>query len=177
MIWRSGTSLSLYRGVSYEVPSIQLSKRVYNRDNISSTLPAVVNKSSEDCSALASDRNVDMPLEKSESFSSQEKKSIEHAPEVKYEDEIDELLDTLGPRYADWSGCDPLPVDADRLQAIVPGYLPPFRILPYGVRPTLGLKEATTLRRVARVLPPHFALGKYFKLLVTFLFEYAILIA
>lgn len=80
--------------------------------------------------------------------------------EVKYEDEIDELLDGLGPRYTDWPGCDPLPIDADMLPGKVDGYQPPFRILPYGVRSSLGLKEATALRRLARVLPPHFALGK-----------------
>lgn len=80
-------------------------------------------------------------------------------PETKYEDVVDELLDGLGPRYEDWPGSDPLPVDADLLPAIVLGYQPPFRLLPYGVRATLGGNEATSLRRLARVLPPHFALG------------------
>lgn len=80
-------------------------------------------------------------------------------PETTYEDEVDLLLDGLGPRYEDWPGSDPLPVDADLLPATVPGYKPPFRLLPYGVRSTLGGKEATSLRRLARVLPPHFALG------------------
>ena len=62
---------------------------------------------------------------------------------MKYEDDVDKLLDGLGPRYADWPGCDPLPVDADMLPRIVPGYQPPFRELPYGVRRSLGLKEGT----------------------------------
>ena len=52
-------------------------------------------------------------------------------------------MDGLGPRYADWPGCDPLPVDADMLPGIVLGYQPPFRVLPYGVRRSLGLKEGT----------------------------------
>jgi hypothetical protein len=60
------------------------------------------------------------------------------APEIKYEDEIDKLLDELGPRYTDWPGSDPLPVDADLLPATVPDYKPPFRVLPYGVRPSLS---------------------------------------
>jgi RNA-binding protein YhbY len=80
--------------------------------------------------------------------------------EVEYEDEINELLEGLGPRYTDWQGGYPLPVDADLLPGIVPGYEPPFRALPYGVRSTLGTKEATSLRRIATVLPPHFALGR-----------------
>ncbi|KAG8481056.1 hypothetical protein CXB51_025765 [Gossypium anomalum] len=84
----------------------------------------------------------------------------EPLPEIKYEDEVDKLLEGLGPRYADWLGCDPLPVDADLLPGIVPRYQPPFRVLPYGVRSSLGVKEATSLRRLARVLPPHFFLGR-----------------
>ncbi|XP_015887836.3 CRM-domain containing factor CFM3A, chloroplastic/mitochondrial [Ziziphus jujuba] len=159
VVWRSGTSLSLYRGVSYEVPSVQLNKRTYDKDEVSSTLPTVSDKPMGDPSRYASDRNVDMSLKKSES-TSLEKKDTEYVPEVKYEDEVDKLLDGLGPRYEDWPGCDPLPVDADLLPGIVPGYQPPFRVLPYGVRPSLGLREATSLRRLARVLPPHFALGR-----------------
>ncbi|PKI65887.1 hypothetical protein CRG98_013707 [Punica granatum] len=84
----------------------------------------------------------------------------ESLQEVEYEDEMDKFLDTLGPRYKDWPGSEPLPVDADMLPGTVAGYQPPFRVLPYGVRATLSQKEATALRRVARFLPPHFALGR-----------------
>jgi hypothetical protein len=101
-----------------------------------------------------SDNNVHAPRLNANS-TAEEKKERESLPEVKYEDEVDKLLDGLGPRYTDWPGCDPLPVDADMLPAVVSGYQPPFRILPYGVRSTLGGKEATNLRRLARVLPPH----------------------
>lgn len=160
VIWRSGTSLSLYRGVSYEVPSVKLNKRIYKKNDISSApLPTVADKSVGDFAELASYSNVKTPKEKSEN-TSQEKEDTEQLAEVKYEDEVDKLLDSLGPRFKDWPGCDPLPVDADMLPGIVPGYQPPFRVLPYGVRSTLGLKEATSLRRLARVLPPHFALGR-----------------
>ncbi|BFG14037.1 hypothetical protein CerSpe_003110 [Prunus speciosa] len=160
VIWRSGTSLSLYRGVSYEVPSVKLNKRIYKKNDISSApLPTVADESVGDFAELASYSNVKTPQEKSEN-TSQEKEDTEQLAEVKYEDEVDKLLDSLGPRFKDWPGCDPLPVDADMLPGIVPGYQPPFRVLPYGVRSTLGLKEATSLRRLARVLPPHFALGR-----------------
>ena len=85
-------------------------------------------------SRYATDNNVLMPLEKLE-FTSQEKRDTEHVPEVKYEVEVDKLLDGLGPRYADWPGCDPLPVGSRCRYAsrIVPGYQPPFRVLPCGV--------------------------------------------
>ncbi|KAL9274714.1 CRM-domain containing factor CFM3, chloroplastic/mitochondrial-like protein [Drosera capensis] len=80
--------------------------------------------------------------------------------EARYEDEIEKLLDELGPRYLDWPGDDPLPVDADMLPSVVPGYELPYRLLPYGVKRNLGMNEATTLQRIARALPPHFALGR-----------------
>lgn len=158
VVWRSGTSLSLYRGVSYQVPSLELKKRLYKKTEISS-IHTVGDKSTRDLAKFALDTNTDTATEKSES-PSQEKKDVERSPEVKYEDEIDKILDGLGPRYEDWPGSDLSPVDADMLPSIVPGYQPPFRILPFGVRPSLGPNEATSLRRLARVLPPHFAVGR-----------------
>lgn len=163
MIWRSGTSVSLYRGVSYEVPSVQLNKRIFKRNEISTnSLPTVTGKIIRGPSDFASydENEVHAPQSNLETTAEAEKKKETEIPiGVKYEDEIDKLLDGLGPRYTDWPGLDPLPVDADMLPGIVPGYQPPFRILPYGVRSTLGQKDATSLRRLARVLPPHFALG------------------
>lgn len=73
--------------------------------------------------------------------------------------ELDQLLDELGPRYTDWYGREPLPVDADQLPPKVPGYKPPFRLLPYGVRHCLRDKETTEMRRFARESPTHFILG------------------
>ncbi|MBA0867865.1 hypothetical protein Goshw_005240, partial [Gossypium schwendimanii] len=65
--------------------------------------------------------------------------------------ELNHLLDELGPRYKDWSGREPLPVDADLLPPVVPGYQLPFRRLPYGVRHCLKDREMTTFRRLAIV--------------------------
>lgn len=79
--------------------------------------------------------------------------------EAQLAEEADALLEGLGPRFSDWWGCDPLPVDADLLPAVVPGYRRPFRLLPYGVKPKLTNDELTTLRRLGRPLPCHFALG------------------
>ncbi|KAG8082275.1 hypothetical protein GUJ93_ZPchr0014g46686 [Zizania palustris] len=80
--------------------------------------------------------------------------------EVKLAEESDKLLDGLGPRFSDWWGYDPLPVDADLLPAIVPGFRRPFRLLPSGVPPKLTDREMTILRRLARPLPYHYALGR-----------------
>lgn len=75
---------------------------------------------------------------------------------------LDALLNELGPRYTDWSGREPIPVDADLLPSEVPGYRPPFRLLLQGVRHALRDREMTTLRQTARTMPPHFALGMLF---------------
>ncbi|XP_047062936.1 CRM-domain containing factor CFM2, chloroplastic [Lolium rigidum] len=80
--------------------------------------------------------------------------------EVKLAEEGDKLLDGLGPRFSDWWGYDPLPVDADLLPAMVPGFRRPFRLLPSGVPPKLTDREMTILRRLARPLPYHYALGR-----------------
>jgi hypothetical protein len=79
--------------------------------------------------------------------------------EVKLAEEADKLLDGLGPRFSDWWGYEPLPVDADMLPAVVPGFRKPFRLLPSGVPPKLTDREMTILRRLAHPLPFHYALG------------------
>uniref|UniRef100_A0A2P2KKL4 CRM-domain containing factor CFM3Aic/mitochondrial-like isoform X5 n=1 Tax=Rhizophora mucronata TaxID=61149 RepID=A0A2P2KKL4_RHIMU len=171
VIWRSGTSITLYRGMSYKVPSMQLNKRMFKGNEVStSSIPMEkgrpIARSSlpiETCKIIKGPSLGEEHAHQSNSHTAaedKEKKENKTSLERIYEDKIDKLLDGLGPRYLDWPGCDPLPVDADMLPGIVPGYRPPFRIFPYGVRTTLGNKEATSLRRLARVLPPHFALGR-----------------
>jgi hypothetical protein len=90
---------------------------------------------------------------------SQNKFRLQLPGEVKLAEEADKLLDGLGPRFSGWWGYDPLPVDADLLPAIVPGYRRPFRLLPSGVPPKLTDREMTILRRLAHPLPFHYALG------------------
>ncbi|KAI3742110.1 hypothetical protein L1987_59790 [Smallanthus sonchifolius] len=70
------------------------------------------------------------------------------------------FLDGLGPRFKDWSGREPLPVDADLLPSLIEGYKLPFRLLPYGTRPGLRDKEMTFIRRTTRTMPLHFAIGR-----------------
>ncbi|KAF8700111.1 hypothetical protein HU200_034474 [Digitaria exilis] len=152
VIWRSGTSVSLYRGVDYDEPEPTKGSNKSMKSSIKgSPSPSLqptekVDSTQDSNGALVSNTG--------------KEEIVEQVPEIKYEDEIDKLLDELGPRYTDWPGSDPLPVDADLLPATVPGYKPPFRVLPYGVRPSLSRMDTTNLRRLARGLPPHFALGR-----------------
>ncbi|EOA18598.1 hypothetical protein CARUB_v10007170mg [Capsella rubella] len=157
VIWRSGTSIALYnyKGGSNKYVSGNMNKQIYRRTETSpSSLPT--STSSVDHSV----QQVHLPQQPEKETAIVGNNDRTSQQEVEYEDEINELLEGLGPRYTDWQGGYPLPVDADLLPGIVPGYEPPFRALPYGVRSTLGTKEATTLRRLATVLPPHFALGR-----------------
>ncbi|KAL6841633.1 hypothetical protein ACP4OV_028572 [Aristida adscensionis] len=157
VIWRSGTSVSLYRGVDYDEPEPTKGlKKISHTLGINSSI-----KGSPSPSLLPTEKPKIIKDSNGALDSNTEKEEIvEQAPEIKYEDEIDKLLDELGPRYSDWPGSDPVPVDADLLPATVPGYKPPFRVLPYGVRPSLSRRDTTNLRRLARGLPPHFALGR-----------------
>lgn len=75
------------------------------------------------------------------------------------EAEFNLLLDGVGPRFLDWWGTGFLPVDADLLPETIPGYKAPFRLLPTGMRSRLTNAELTNLRKLARKLPCHFALG------------------
>lgn len=75
--------------------------------------------------------------------------------------EYNSLLDGLGPRFLEWWGTGVLPVDADLLPQKVPGYKTPFRLLPTGMRSRLTNAEMTNLRKLARSLPCHFALGSF----------------
>ncbi|XP_010532602.1 PREDICTED: CRM-domain containing factor CFM3A, chloroplastic/mitochondrial-like [Tarenaya hassleriana] len=161
VIWRSGTSISLYRGVSYEVQSVKLNKRIYKRedDASSSARQGDSRPSLPTNSTNSTDKQVHPPQPDKETTIAR-KKDEASQPEVDYEVEVDKLLAGLGPRYMDWQGSNPLPVDADMLPGVIPGYKPPFRVLPYGVRASLGQNEGTSLRRLARVIPPHFALGR-----------------
>ncbi|XP_074589293.1 CRM-domain containing factor CFM3, chloroplastic/mitochondrial-like [Curcuma longa] len=127
VIWRSGRSVVLYRGMAYQLPCI--------------------NQAETSCAISGSSEADSMTYEN----------LSEGSPATAY---IDSLLDRLGPRFKDWSGCNPLPVDADLLPSLVPGYKPPFRLLPYKTRKSLRDKEMTVLRRLARTMPPHFVLGR-----------------
>lgn len=85
------------------------------------------------------------------------------------EAEFNSVLDRLGPRFQEWWGTGILPVDADLLPQTIPGFRTPFRLLPTGMRPRLTNSEMTNLRKLAKSLPCHFALGISF-----FLFSFCL---
>ncbi|KAF5198440.1 Crm-domain containing factor cfm3b protein [Thalictrum thalictroides] len=154
VIWRSGSSLVLYRGMAYKLHCVQqYTKLSQANTNITTTLK----DSSTD---VAGNVELNGAARTKESPGTSAKSSKDSSNESMDIGELNNLLNELGPRFVDWSGPEPLPVDADLLPSMVPGYTPPFRLLPYKVRPGLGNKRMTSYRRLARTMPPHFALGR-----------------
>ncbi|XP_031282346.1 CRM-domain containing factor CFM3A, chloroplastic/mitochondrial-like [Pistacia vera] len=150
VIWRSGSSVVLFRGMAYKLPcgqSFTKQNQMLSSDNVVSNLMH-----------NAGENNL---VGSAESFIPSAK-YLENLSEEELMDltEFNYLLDELGPRFTDWPGSGPLPVDEDLLPPVVPGYIPPFRLLPYGIRQSLRDNEVTTFRRLARKMPPHFALGR-----------------
>ncbi|KAL6984649.1 hypothetical protein U1Q18_018027 [Sarracenia purpurea var. burkii] len=157
VIWRSGGSVVIYRGMAYELPCVQSYNTKQNQVNMMSS------HSSKD---VASDFTQLVGLKDSSRAAGElitsSKRYLTNLSEKEIMGltELDHLLDDLGPRFRDWSGPEPLPVDADLLPSVVPGYKRPFRLLPYGTRQSLRDKDVTFYRRTARTMPPHFALGR-----------------
>ncbi|XP_042461678.1 CRM-domain containing factor CFM3, chloroplastic/mitochondrial-like isoform X2 [Zingiber officinale] len=146
VIWRSGRSVVLYRGMTYQLPCIQTYLQLSDANSFH-------NPSMGNCSNLIAGNQA----ESCETDSATNQNLSKGFSSTAY---IDRLLDQLGPRFKDWSGRNPIPVDADLLPGLVPGYKPPFRLLPYKTRTSLRDGEMTVLRRLARTMPPHFALGR-----------------
>ncbi|CAL5074631.1 unnamed protein product [Urochloa decumbens] len=151
VIWRSGRSVVLYRGMNYNLQCVQLyakSTEIDSRKEVADANGTVPIRGGHN---LPKSRVDGVKLSTSNANFSLELEATE---------DIDIFLDQLGPRYRDWSGRSPIPVDADLLPGVVPGYKPPYRLLPYKVKSTLRDKEMTALRRLARQTAPHFALGR-----------------
>ncbi|PIN05908.1 Poly(A)-specific exoribonuclease PARN [Handroanthus impetiginosus] len=148
--WRSGSVMVVYRGANYEGP-MSKPQRV-NNEHDALFIPDV---SSPDHSVTKNSDVKSPVLEKSNPVISARVKSM-----TKEETEYNHLLDELGPRFEDWWGTGVLPVDADLLPQTIPGYKTPFRLLPTGMRSRLTNAEMTNLRKLAKSLPCHFALGR-----------------
>ncbi|KAJ8424693.1 hypothetical protein Cgig2_018500 [Carnegiea gigantea] len=134
VIWRSGSVMVVYRGKNYEGLS---------SEPLLSTDTASVNSAS----AAAENTSQMLPQEHRENLT---------AEEVEY----NKLLDGLGPRFVDWWGTGILPVDGDLLPQTIPDFMPPLRLLPARMRLGLTNAELTNLRKLAKSLPCHFALGR-----------------
>ncbi|PKI33793.1 hypothetical protein CRG98_045824 [Punica granatum] len=166
VVWRSGSNIILYRGPDYKYP-------YFSADDISGDSPQVEidhngdqKKESSLTVAHGEESSHTSPIKRFgqmaliQGVGSPERVRFQLPGEAQLAEEADRFLEGLGPRFTDWWGYEPLPVDADLLPAVVPGYRRPFRLLPYGVKPKLTNDEMTTLRRLGRPLPCHFALGR-----------------
>ncbi|OMP02152.1 hypothetical protein COLO4_11302 [Corchorus olitorius] len=152
VLWRSGSVMVVYRGSNYEGPSSR--SQSIDREGEALFIPDV---SSASNAVSGSETGTVSTLEKSERVAVKP----EHAGSMTEEEaEYNSLLDGLGPRFVEWWGTGLLPVDADLLPEKVPGYKTPFRLLPAGMRPRLTNAEMTNLRKIAKSLPCHFALGR-----------------
>ncbi|KAK4393036.1 CRM-domain containing factor CFM2, chloroplastic [Sesamum angolense] len=153
VIWRSGSNIILYRGSDYkypyfltdelsndssseESPNTDKDQRIVGKwMTVTDAVESPKLNSGTQISHLSIIQGVGLPNRvRSSSW------------EAELADEVDALLEGLGPRFTDWWGCDPLPVDADLLPAVVSGYKRPFRLLPYGVKPKLTNDEMTITR-------------------------------
>uniref|UniRef100_A0A1S3X7J1 Chloroplastic group IIA intron splicing facilitator CRS1, chloroplastic n=1 Tax=Nicotiana tabacum TaxID=4097 RepID=A0A1S3X7J1_TOBAC len=160
VVWRKKNALVVYRGCDYTLRQKDDPKRHHDflrsQQNNSSTY--TFKKTSAFSSSNSSRSSVDVI-----SGESSEEDSLT-INESLYEREANRLLDDLGPRYVDWWWPKPLPVDADLLPEVVPGFKPPFRLCPPRSRSKLTDDELTHLRKLARSLPTHFVLGRNRKL-------------
>ncbi|KAH7688661.1 Poly(A)-specific exoribonuclease PARN protein [Dioscorea alata] len=167
VVWRSGSVIILYRGANYKYPYFSDDNSWKGNPNISYTDSSTSEEiHTEQEEALLANKFVKSPSISARSASvvigvgSPKKLRLQLPGEIQMEEEADRLLDGLGPRFTDWWGSNPLPVDADLLPSIVPGFRKPFRLLPFGVQPKLTDREMTILRRLSHPLPCHFALGR-----------------
>ncbi|KAK6261344.1 hypothetical protein QUC31_007160 [Theobroma cacao] len=151
VLWRSGSVMVVYRGSNYEGPSRSQS---INREGEALFIPDV---SSASNAVRRSETGTTSTPEKCEPVVVKPERSESMTEE---DAEYNSLLDGLGPRFVEWWGTGVLPVDADLLPQKIPGYKTPFRLLPAGMRPRLTNAEMTNLRKLAKSLPCHFALGR-----------------
>ncbi|URD88134.1 hypothetical protein MUK42_26503 [Musa troglodytarum] len=155
VVWSKRDFLVVYRGQKYEMfRNAPSSPKAVNKVN-----PGII----EEDSAIVSGSVIKMDGEVQNMESGIQMGDISIEGSL-YEREADRLLDGLGPRFVDWWWQKPLPVDADLLPEVVPGFRPPLRMCLPGVRPKLMDDELTYLRKLARPLPTHFALGRNRKL-------------
>ncbi|KAM5581543.1 hypothetical protein ABKV19_010666 [Rosa sericea] len=170
VVWRSGAKIVLYRGVNYKYPYFLRGKNHEDStsDGSGDALPDAdisdggTDEANSGTGSSPTDERAQPALIQGVGLANRFRFQL--PGEAELAEEADRLLEGLGPRFTDWWGYEPLPVDGDLLPAIVPGYRRPFRLLPYGLQPKLTDDEMTTIRRLARPLPCHFALGRNRKL-------------
>ncbi|CAL4901921.1 unnamed protein product [Urochloa decumbens] len=156
IIWRSGSVMVVYRGSNYkrplksQFPNGGASPPVKGGDGAlfipDASSPVESDSQGKDLAAQHANAS-QLNMQNTEDMTEEEL-------------EFNQMLDELGPRFVDWWGTGILPVDADLLPQTITGYKTPYRVLPTGMRSTLTNAELTNLRKLARNLPCHFALGR-----------------
>lgn len=174
VVWRSGSKIILYRGIDYKYPYFlsdevlrEEKSALQHMDSDDENIDERETHSSEMSSATHAGQSSNIKTVKPalvQGVGTPNRVRFQLPGEAELLEEVDSLLEGLGPRFTDWWGYDPVPVDADLLPAVIPGFRPPFRLLPYGVQSKLTDDEMTTLKRLGRHLPCHFALGRNRKL-------------
>ncbi|GMH16190.1 hypothetical protein Nepgr_018031 [Nepenthes gracilis] len=152
VIWRSGSVMVVYRGSNYEGPA----SRSHHVDRVGD-LPFVPDVSSIDSFSTSKGDSVCSNVQNCSATIMHQKC---HNNMTDEEVEFVNLLDGLGPPFVDWWGTGVPPVDGDLLPQTIPGFKPPLRLLPTGMRARLTNAELTNLRKLAKSLPCHFALGR-----------------
>ncbi|XP_035550602.1 chloroplastic group IIA intron splicing facilitator CRS1, chloroplastic isoform X2 [Juglans regia] len=177
VVWSQKDTLVVYRGCSYQPTSKNILK---TRARLAGSQAAPYyetglpkwERNYEISLPNSNENGVDEKMCRSESEGANLPPGISSKGDLNYQPvsgslyvrETERLLDGLGPRYLDWWMDKPLPVDADLLPEVVPGYRPPFRLCPPRARAKLTNDELTYLRKLAHPLPTHFVLGKNRKL-------------
>ncbi|CAM6091463.1 unnamed protein product [Calypogeia fissa] len=161
VVWRAGGACLVYRGKDYVPPPLR-GMLDFSGLSTSSSVGESEESRAENEAGLEKDSQTEdmeegVEEQKVEPKIIVPKVSSIYDPEL--EQEMEEILSTLGPRYDDWTGMKPVPVDADLLGGPDYKFRKPFRQLPYGVKPNLSNVELTNLRRLGRPIPPHFVLG------------------
>ncbi|CAJ2656515.1 unnamed protein product [Trifolium pratense] len=169
VVWTKKDALVVYRGCNYQLTSKDSSKiytgnipsqrtNSYETNKVKSVIKGDLYRVESDQSTSETpSRNAD---HKDSQSTDVHDTNYQPTGGSLYERECDRLLDGLGPRFIDWWMHKPLPVDADLLPEVVPGFKPPFRLcLPdAGVKLTDG--ELTYYRKISHPLPTHFVLGR-----------------
>lgn len=149
VIWQSGSVMMVYRGANNAGPSSRPRSNEKDGDalfvpDVSSANSNLITRTGDAVTASIATRT---PV-------------LADRTMTEEETEFNSVLDGLGPRFHEWWGTGILPIDADLLPQTVPGFKTPFRLLPTGMRSRLTNAEMTNLRKLAKSLPCHFALGR-----------------
>ncbi|CAK9254975.1 unnamed protein product [Sphagnum jensenii] len=153
VIWRAGSAAVVYRGKDYVPPSVREMQEKEEQER--KALMSLDPEEGEGAAGSSTTQATAVDLSGLEEIKSEAE--LEEEAELKA---MEDVLEGLGPRWVNWTGNRPVPIDGDLLLSPDAVCKRPFRLLPYGLKAKLTDFELTDLRRFARPLPPHFVLGR-----------------